>query len=65
MKLLSVSEWLARYFDESSKPSERTIRRWITSGQVPARKVGGTWYIDEHRWLADDDVLVERVLSGS
>jgi hypothetical protein len=31
---------------------------------VPARKIGDTWYIDEHAWLADGDELMLRVLNN-
>jgi hypothetical protein len=31
---------------------------------VPGRKVGGTWYVDEHAWLADGDEQVRRVLNA-
>ena len=33
-----------------------TIRRWIRSGYLPARKMGGTYYIEEE--------VLKRVLRG-
>lgn len=64
MKLIAPKDWAERYFDAASQPSEATLRRWLATGQVPGRKVGGSWYVDEHAWLADGDALVERVLLG-
>jgi hypothetical protein len=62
MKLLSAHAWAEKYFAPESRPAEITVMRWLRSGKVPARKVGGNWYIDEHAWLADGDELVLRVL---
>lgn len=62
MRLVTVNVWRDRHFDEQSRPAELTVLRWLRDGKVPGRKVGGTWYIDEHAWLAGDDELVKRVL---
>lgn len=64
MKLISPAVWLDRYFDADSRPSEVTLRRWLRDGKIPARKVGGSWFVDEHAWLAGDDDLVRRVLEA-
>lgn len=63
-KLMTVREWRERYFSESSAPSELTVRRWLQSGEVPGRKIGGNWYVDDAAWLAGGDELVARVLAG-
>lgn len=62
MKLLTSHAWLEKYFAPESRPAEITLMRWLRNGKVPGRKVGGTWYVDEHAWLAGDDELVRRVL---
>lgn len=62
MKLMTAHAWVEKYFEAGSRPSEITLQRWLRSGKVPGRKVGGTWYVDEHAWLADGDDLVQRVL---
>lgn len=46
-------------------PPEVTLARWMRDGKVPARKVGGKWYVDEDAWLAGDDPLVLHVLGVS
>jgi hypothetical protein len=56
--------WAAKYFAEESRPPEATLRRWMQSNAIPAKKIGGSWFIDEHAWLAEGDGLVERVLKG-
>lgn len=65
MKLLAAGKWLQKYFDDTSRPSVATLRRWLRDGKIPGKKVGGTWFIDEHEWLADGDLRVERVLKAS
>jgi hypothetical protein len=64
MHLMTPQQWAEKYFDEGSRPSEVTLRRWLNEGRVPGRKVGGTWYVDEHAWLADGDEQVRRVLNA-
>lgn len=64
MNLLTTDQWLQRYFDATSRPSVPTLQRWLRDGKIPGKKVGGTWFIDEHEWLADGDDLVERVLKA-
>lgn len=62
MRLMTPQHWAEKYFDESSRLSEATLRRWVSSGQVPGRKVSGSWYVDDHAWLADGDEPVLRAL---
>lgn len=63
MRFLTPSVWLEKYFAEDSRPPEPTLRRWMQQGALPAKKIGGSWFIDEHAWLADGDELIERVLT--
>ncbi len=42
IKLYTTRELAALF----SKDVE-TIRRWIKNGQLPAKKIGGTYYIEE------------------
>lgn len=62
-KLLHLDDWRERYFAEP-KPAKVTVRRWARSNKIPARKVGGDWYVDEVKWLAGGNRLVEKVLAG-
>lgn len=63
-KLMTVREWRERYFTADSAPAELTVRRWLHNGDVPGRKIGGNWYVDEAGWLAGGDELVAKVLAG-
>ncbi|MEL4893527.1 helix-turn-helix domain-containing protein [Xanthomonas protegens] len=62
MLLMTVVAWRSKYFAAGSAPTELTVRRWLQAGSLPGMKIGGTWYIDEHAWLADGTELVLRVL---
>lgn len=62
MKLLTASAWAEKYFAEGSRPAEITLARWLRKKVIPSKKVGGTWYVDEHEWLAGGDELVRKVL---
>jgi hypothetical protein len=62
MRLMTTKQWTEKYFDKGSRPAELTVRRWLSAGKLPGGKVGGTWYVDEHAWLADGNELVLRVL---
>lgn len=64
MHLMAPQQWAEKYFDESSRPAEVTLRRWLTDGKIPGRKIGGSWFVDEDAWRADGDDLVQRVLEG-
>jgi hypothetical protein len=64
VRLLKADAWVAKYFDEASRPAEITVQRWLRDGKVPGRKVGGQWFVDVHAWLAEDDELVKRVLEA-
>lgn len=62
MKLITIPVFRDRYFDESSRPHELTVQRWLRDGKLTGRKIGKAWFVDEHAWLANGDPLVERVL---
>lgn len=65
MRLLAPRIWATKYFSVDCLPPEPTLRRWMKTGAVPGRKIGGTWYVDDDAWLANGDDLVARVLSGN
>lgn len=64
MHLMTPQRWLETYFDQTSQPSIQQLHRWLRDGKIPGKKVGGTWFIDAHAWLADGDELVARVLDA-
>lgn len=44
-KLMELEQWSRARF-EGNPPSPTTMRRWCREGHVPAKKIGGTWFID-------------------
>jgi len=65
MRLLRAPEFCRRYFDEASRPSERTVRRWIQQGHVPGRQIGGSWYVDADQWeKSTGNQLADKVLNA-
>ncbi len=64
MRYMTPMAWCGKYFSDGSQPPEATLRRWMQHGAVPAKKIGGSWFIDEHAWLSHGDELVERVLKA-
>jgi hypothetical protein len=64
MLLMTTKIWARKYFAADCQPAEPTMRRWMQSGAVPGRKISGSWWVDEHAWLAGGDELMNRVLNG-
>ncbi|WP_221801886.1 helix-turn-helix domain-containing protein [Oceanobacter mangrovi] len=63
-KLMSVSDWRTARF-ASNPPSEQTVKRWAKNGDIPAKKIGGRWFIMVTEELqTTGDELVDAVLRG-
>ena len=62
MKLITIDEYKRRQFTEQSAPHDSTIRRWIASGQLSGRIIGGTYYVCEHELKSSGNELVDKVL---
>lgn len=45
MKKITINEYRQREFAEGSAPTERTVRNWCQDQEIPAKKLGGKWYI--------------------
>ena len=45
--LETISAWTARRFAPGSRPTNATVVRWITAGEIYGRQIGGKWYVDE------------------
>ena len=46
MAYIKLSQYLNKHFAEGSKPTRETAIKWIESGDVVGRKLGGNWYVD-------------------
>lgn len=64
MRLITVEQWLAKYFADGSHPSMQMIRRCLRNRSIPGRKVGGTWFINEFAWLAHGNERVAHILAA-
>jgi hypothetical protein len=45
-KLITVDEFITRYFSPASRPTTHSVWRWIRDEQLKARRVGHRYYID-------------------
>lgn len=48
VRLLEPPAWSEKYFAPESHPSDFVMRRWAREGGIPAKKIGKTWFVDEH-----------------
>jgi len=46
MPLMTVGDYLDRFYTASSRPNKYTVYRWIKNGILPAEKRGKQYYID-------------------
>ena len=62
-RYMLVSEYRKKRFTPKSRPSEKTIKRWIVKGDLPGRKVGGLFYVDideEVRHQEEARIFIEK-----
>lgn len=65
MRLITLSKFRETYFETGSQPTTRTLRRWADDGDLAGVvRMGDRYYVDRDAWDADDDTLVERILSA-
>ncbi|WP_245583355.1 helix-turn-helix domain-containing protein [Oceanospirillum beijerinckii] len=63
-KLMSIEEWRKRRF-LGEAPAPVTVRKWCANGEIPAKKIGGNWYIDvDAEANVTGKPLVDMVLNG-
>lgn len=67
MKLIRLEVFREGYFGEGSRPAMSTLRRWVDNGDIPGKRIGSSYFVDEAGWLtqntpANDDPLVAKVL---
>lgn len=46
-KLLTIDEWLDKTFSVTSRPSKKTVYRWVAKDPTMARRMGGRLYMLE------------------
>lgn len=63
-KLMKISEWATAYFEAGSRPTLKTVRKWIDEGSLPGERIGSAYYVDLNRWRqGSSNPLVDKVLS--
>lgn len=61
---MALHEWGAETFVGDGAPFRPTLKRWAASGQIPARMIGGRWFVDLDAWEASTgDDLADAVLA--
>lgn len=63
-QLMSLSEWREKRF-VGKPPSTSTVHRWIKNGDLPAKRIGGMWFViisEEQNTTGDS--LVDAVLQA-
>lgn len=56
-KLMKASAWAEREFEDGSIPDNRTIKRWVTIGEVRGKIVDGTtWVYSSEKWGLESDI---------
>ncbi|MFA9209430.1 MAG: hypothetical protein ACEQSN_14730 [Yersinia sp. (in: enterobacteria)] len=50
MKLMKARRWAEREFAEGSEPDIKTIRKWVESGEIAGRIIGGNVYVYEYQF---------------
>jgi len=46
MALITIKEYIEKYFSEESRPNKNSVWRWVRDGILPAQKLGKRYYID-------------------
>lgn len=65
MALKELSAWVNSRFEEP-RPSKRTAQHWCVTGEIPAKKIGGKWFVDTSlEKLETGNELVDQVLRAS
>ena len=63
---VTIIEFIETKFSDTSKPNERSLKRWIDNGDFPfeTMKMGGKYYVDIDTPKKENiNPLVERILS--
>jgi hypothetical protein len=64
-QLMTLKQYRAVRFARGSEPSMATLKRWVNAGTLPAKMIGGRWYVEVNREAANSgNALVDKVLNG-
>lgn len=65
--LVTPQEWIEIRFGTAKKrPHPSSVRRWIESGQIPGKKIGGRYYVEiDEETASTGNELADQVLRAS
>ncbi|WP_320152139.1 hypothetical protein [uncultured Tolumonas sp.] len=49
MKLMKAKRWADREFASGSQPDLKTMKKWVESGEIAGKIIGGTVYVYEYQ----------------
>ncbi len=71
IKWISITRFRELYFEKGDAPARNTIIRMIEDGELPGKRLGQRYYIDQRAWEAEsssaacsNDPLVQMVING-
>lgn len=71
IKWISITRFRDLYFEEGDAPARNTIIRMIEDGELPGKRLGHCYYINQAEWEAQsigsgqsNDPLVQMVMNG-
>lgn len=65
-RLMKIAAWCDKYFDEGSRPSGTTVRKWIEEGDLPGERVGHQYFVDDARYSGQhSNPLVNKVINAA
>ncbi|SEA29446.1 Excisionase-like protein [Marinobacterium iners DSM 11526] len=63
-QLMPLHEWRTQRF--TTPPSRSTVKRWCVNGHIPAKLIGGKWFVRvEEERRSTGDPLVDQVLADN
>lgn len=45
MPLMKLSQYRQKQFVDGSRPTMRTLKRWIETGEIDGERIGGNYYV--------------------
>lgn len=61
-RLMPLHEWRIKRF--TTPPGRSTVKRWCENGHIPAKLIGGRWYVRiDEELRTTGDPLVDQVLT--
>jgi hypothetical protein len=53
MRLMRATAWIRSTFEEGSRPTTKTVAKWVAGGNVPGTLIDGVAFIDADQFVQD------------